>query len=32
MWHEKCITKNNNMIKLIIVELIVLQTFNYINN
>ena len=32
MWHQKCIAENDIKIKLIIVELIVLQTFIYINN
>ena len=30
MWHQKCVTKNDIMIKLIIAKLIVLQIFCYI--
>ena len=30
MWHQKCITKNDIMTRLIIAKLIVLQIFNYI--
>ena len=30
VWHQKCITKNDIMTRLIIAKLIVLQIFNYI--